>query len=309
MLITQGLLDAIFTNFNLRFQTAFDTAPNWYQQLATEVPSSTLTETYAWMEKLPRMRKWLGEREVKNIAALGYSLTNEDYEATIGVPRNVIADARVGVFNSHVDDLARQAKKWPDDLIVAAMQSTTNLAWDGQYFWDSDHAVDYNDASKGTYANLYTSKPLNAANFNTVRYSMRLLNGSDGKPLGIRPNLLIVPPQLEQTARQIVQMDYVAPGTALGMNAANVMQQNPLKGTAELLVIDELGNEADTWYLMDTTKAIKPFIFQLREAVHLEALTNMTDENVFWRKEYIYGVAARGCAGYTLPFLAARVTA
>lgn len=54
------------------------------------------------------------------------------------------------------------------------------------------------------------------------------------------------------------------------------------------------------WFLLDTTKAIKPFVFQKRRDYKMTALTRDEDENVFMRKEYIYGVDARVNAGFGL---------
>jgi phage major head subunit gpT-like protein len=54
------------------------------------------------------------------------------------------------------------------------------------------------------------------------------------------------------------------------------------------------------WYLLDGSRALKPLVFQKREPYSFQSLTNMNDENVFMRNEYIYGVRARANAGYGL---------
>ncbi len=52
------------------------------------------------------------------------------------------------------------------------------------------------------------------------------------------------------------------------------------------------------WFLIDTSRSIKPFIFQERSPYELTNLVNPTDENVFMRDEYLYGVRARANAGF-----------
>ena len=52
------------------------------------------------------------------------------------------------------------------------------------------------------------------------------------------------------------------------------------------------------WFLLDTSKLIKPFVFQKRRDYKLTSLVKEEDPNVFMRKEYIYGVDARVNAGY-----------
>jgi phage major head subunit gpT-like protein len=54
------------------------------------------------------------------------------------------------------------------------------------------------------------------------------------------------------------------------------------------------------WYLIDTSKAIKPFIFQQRKAPEFVQQVNRDADDVFMRGEYKYGVEARGNAGYGL---------
>lgn len=52
------------------------------------------------------------------------------------------------------------------------------------------------------------------------------------------------------------------------------------------------------WYLMDTTRFIKPLIYQERQSPQFVAMDSITDENVFMRKEYRYGVDYRGNVGF-----------
>ncbi len=52
------------------------------------------------------------------------------------------------------------------------------------------------------------------------------------------------------------------------------------------------------WFLMDTTRALKPLIFQNREAFDLVALDNPDDPNVFNRNAFVYGSTGRCNAGF-----------
>ena len=54
------------------------------------------------------------------------------------------------------------------------------------------------------------------------------------------------------------------------------------------------------WYLLDTTRGVKPIIWQERLPYKLQALDKDSDENVFFLDEYIYGVRARCNAGFGL---------
>lgn len=53
------------------------------------------------------------------------------------------------------------------------------------------------------------------------------------------------------------------------------------------------------WFLLDTSRSIKPLIFQDRKKPVLTTLTAETDESVFLRNEYRYGVHARCNVGFS----------
>ena len=60
------------------------------------------------------------------------------------------------------------------------------------------------------------------------------------------------------------------------------------------------GGSGTPWYLLDTTRMIRPLILQKRKPYNFVAKTAETDDNVFDRKEYVWGVDARLNVGYGL---------
>ena len=69
---------------------------------------------------------------------------------------------------------------------------------------------------------------------------------------------------------------------------------------SETSVSNHGGGAGTAWYLLDTTRAIRPFIFQDREKAKLVAKDKPEDDNVFMRDEFLYGVAMRCAAGFGL---------
>lgn len=67
---------------------------------------------------------------------------------------------------------------------------------------------------------------LNAANYAIARAAIQNMKGDGGRPLGLVPNLLVVPPSLESAGRQILNSEYGTGGIT-----------NEWRGTAELLVV------------------------------------------------------------------------
>lgn len=87
----------------------------------------------------------------------------------------------------------------------------------GYGFWQLAHASD---------------KALTAANLKAVITAMETQTGDHGRPLGISPNLLVVPKALRFTAGRLLKADLV--------NDAGVQVSNDLAGALDLLVADWL---------------------------------------------------------------------
>lgn len=79
----------------------------------------------------------------------------------------------------------------------------------------------------GFWQFAYGSKQtLNATNYAAARSAIMGMKGDYGRPLGLMPNLLVVPPALESAARKLLNSEYAAGG-----------ETNEWKGTAELLIV------------------------------------------------------------------------
>ena len=60
------------------------------------------------------------------------------------------------------------------------------------------------------------------------------------------------------------------------------------------------GGAGTAWYLLDTSRAVKPIIWQPREDYEFVALTRPDDAHVFVLDQFLYGVRARVNAGFGL---------
>lgn len=70
---------------------------------------------------------------------------------------------------------------------------------------------------------------------------------------------------------------------------------------ADVSVSNSQGGAGEAWFLLDTSKAIKPIIYQERMPLDtLVSKTEPTDDNVFFKKEYIYGSDGRCNVGFGL---------
>lgn len=289
MQITPNAIRSLDKGFSRIFQSAYGEAPEWGSRIATTVPSSHSEQVYGWMKRMLAMREWLGPRVIDNLEAEAYTIRNKTFEKTFGVPVNDIEDDNLGVYSIKMQELGRIARKWPDQQLKTVLQDgTSGTGFDGVAFFGSTHALN----PAGNQSNNFTGTALTLENYATTREAMMSYTGEDGEPLGVMPNLLIVPPQLDLQARRIINGDLI--GNAGGTAA----ESNVLRGSADVLVIPELANQATTWYLADVSGALKPLIWQLRQAPTLTSKTDLDDDNVFHHDQYLWGAKARGAPGY-----------
>ena len=71
------------------------------------------------------------------------------------------------------------------------------------------------------------------------------------------------------------------------------------EGTASSVSNLQAGSSTP-WFLLDTSRGIKPLIWQERESYEFQSMTDPGNEYVFKNDEYLYGVRARVNAGYGL---------
>lgn len=293
MLITKTAIANLQTTFSMLYGAAWAETPIWSPNIATTIPSSTKTNTYGWMQRILQMREWVGARQFQNLNTHSFVVENKDWELTVKVPRNDFEDDNLGVWAPLMSEMGRQGRKLPDILVQGALEAggaASSLGFDGVPFFSAAHPLN----PAGVQSNAF-SLALTGPNFDTVRTAMVSYRGEDSLPMGVNPGLIVVPPQLETTAKTILIADTVATGGT-----------NVQRGDAKILVVPELSGSATQWYLADVSKAIKPLIYQLREAVRLIALTNVDDANVFFHKEFIWGQDGRAVASYGPWFLMAR---
>ncbi len=299
--LTPQNLQIFFTGLSIQWEEGYKLPEPWYEQIAMSVPSDTELETYAWMDRIPKMRQWVGPRTIQNAPLRSRSIANLDWELTESIPRNKFLDDKLGLYAPIAKNMGWQAKKLHDQQLVTLIQSNP-VGFDNVAFFATTHLTNIDDAASTTQSNLLTLA-LTPSNFSAARAKMRSWKGRDGQPFGSRGSLLVVPPSLEEAGRNLLFGDMIAPALFGGQTQVGG-QTNILKGAANLLVIDELENDPTAWYLLDNSGMIKPFVVQKRQEANFVYLNNPTDPNVFWRKEFIFGTDSRSNYDVSLWFKA-----
>ena len=305
--INATALNRTFQNLRTDFKDSYEAEQRLWQAFGMEVPSSARSNLYHWLSDLPQVREWFGARVAKDLANRTWDVPNRDWEITIKLLKNDLDDDMEGAI-SGAQMKAQQAGQefafHEDKLMADTLEAGISArCFDGQFFFDTDHPTDPDDAASTTFDNDL-SGTLTQANFAAARKALMRFKRENGLPVAApRKLLLVVPPDIEDIARTILAAPLTAQGTGVGGGSANIQQTNINQGLAELQVNPYLASTS-RWYLLNVGQKVKPLLFQRRQAVNLVRKDQATDDNVFQTKEYLYGADARYAASYTFPHLA-----
>jgi len=290
MLVNKSNLTAVFITLKTTFNKAFEAAPTIWEKTTMKVPSGSSQNDYTWLSRFPKMIKWLGSKTVKALKAFTYTVVNDDYEATVEVDRNDIEDDSLGIYAPMAKEAGFSSKQLPDEIDAELKNDAfTNLCFDGQYFYDTDHVVAGASVSnKGTAALSAATTALAAASYGAGRIAIMGFKDDEGRPLGLIPDVLEVGPALEAPAKLLCEGDKLTDESP-----------NPWKGTATVMVNPRITSTTQ-WMLHVTNRPLKPYIYQERKAPTFVQQTNPDTEDVFMRKKFKFGAEARAAGGYGL---------
>lgn len=307
MIINAENLASLNQGLNMQFREGLNApVPMDETRIATVLNSTTDIENYPMTAFLDTIRKWAGPRQMGNLVAKNLQVSNEDYEATIGIPANSIKDDRIGIYSQVAQGKGRQCRAlWPKLAILALCQ---NGKWlDGADFFGTTRKF-----GKATISNKATAA-LSESTLNAGILAMQSYCTYDGEPLEITPDLLVVGPKNRTNAFDLLKAQNKI--SIAGTNTAAAAVPNANAGLLEYIVHPRLvGDYDDYWFLLCTMGVVKPVLVQKREEGPLIGLDKPTDSNVFFGTTggeqvvpggiYVYGTHYRGAAALTLPQLA-----
>jgi len=160
MIIKSSVLQGIRTALRSDFQGGFEGVTPNYSKLAMVVPSSTASNTYGWLGSMPSVREWIGDRVVNDLKEHAYTITNKEYELTVGVKRTDIEDDNLGVYTPLMAEMGRAMAAHPGEMVFDLLsKGFTTTCYDGQYFFDTDHPVNASHDGTGAVTTVSNIQP------------------------------------------------------------------------------------------------------------------------------------------------------
>lgn len=289
MLINTANLQALFTTYKTIFNKAYSAVTPQYQNVAIDVNSTALVEVHGWIDEMPAMREWKGDRIIHGMKAEEWSIKNRPFELTVSVPRRNIEADSYGLYAPRFQMLGGSGAAYPDVLVFGLLPAGfTNKCFDGQNFYSANHRFGSN----------LLADVLSTTSFEKAVATLLSWKKKDESPFfdGSEQFTLVVGPQLRGAARRIVEAKMIV------ADSGNAAIDNLNEGFAKLVVTPQITSPTQ-WYISVDKWGFKPLIFQARKRPQFVGLENPTDPNVFMRGEFVYGIDADWNASYTLPWL------
>jgi phage major head subunit gpT-like protein len=237
------------------------------QEIFGQQSSTKMNEHYEGMGALPKVPVFDGTVPYHDFAA-GYKTTIKNYEFALGmvVQRALIDDEMYGVINRRATGLGQTFGNTVEadaaDLFINAftdngtnrMGASTNGA-DGVALLSTAHPRSPIDS--GTTDSNEGTLDLNVPNVDTARQAMANFTDDVGELLGIEADTVLVPTELERTARQIFGRQAIwEPGSA-------EFNSNMFAGGMRVVVWNRL-TDSNAWFLINTAQMMEHLIFQWR---------------------------------------------
>lgn len=167
MIVNSQTLSALFVSLKTQFEQGLNSAPSEWDKVATLVPSVSKSNVYSWMGKFPKLREWVGDKQIKNLETFAYTIPNKDWEATVEVDRNDLDDDNLGIYSPVTQMAGYSARTFVDENVFPLLtDGFTNKCYDGKAFFAVDHPVagasasNYGSGSGTPWYLIDASKPI-----------------------------------------------------------------------------------------------------------------------------------------------------
>ncbi len=114
--------------------------PSWVDGISMPFMSDKASEKYAWLGQSPAMREFIGGLQAKGFTEYDLEIFNKEFEATLEPTNKDLRRDKTGQLMIRINELAQRTNShWPSLLSALILTAESGLAYDGQYFFDTDH--------------------------------------------------------------------------------------------------------------------------------------------------------------------------
>lgn len=252
----------------------------WTQNV--DLPDFRVRNEVGFKGSSGRLRKVKEKGEKKNIefGENGESWKLESYGEEFFLTREMIINDDLGVFTGIVNEFGAMAKRTANGLVYDLLQARGDFA--------NYKMADGNGIFTAGHANVSASgAALASATLTAARTAMRRQKDGD-KSLNINPKYLIVSPENETIAKQLLSSEADVAASQSGV-------ANPHKGGYELIIESEL--LANPWYLAAARRTIKTGTLQGTNGIPIVQQNNSSLSGTKFECVFDFGLFAEDHKG------------
>jgi phage major head subunit gpT-like protein len=244
-MITSGQLNLLRVGLTEILMREFE-KPNIFGQIYEIDNSNKEYEEYQHIVGLPALPEWDADgAELPFMSATnGYKVlfVHKDYGYAWAISKRLMRGDQYQVVAGRLTRTAVRAAQNTIELLTTAFYATNPTWVDGKQLFATDHPYE-----GGTYNNKITAPLTDTSLQEALRWFRRAVDWR-GNPIMIEPAVLMVPPELEVTAKVLVgSMAYPTTSSSSPVQA-NAGTFNPFKGTLDVVVNPYLVDTND-WFV------------------------------------------------------------
>lgn len=280
----------LLAGIRTEFMKGYDSYNPIYTDVTMEVKSDKAIEDYAWLGSTPKMREFLDTLVLEGRSEYAFQIRNKLYTSGLSIDVSALEDNQYSQYMMTSQMMGEEARK-NYDAVLAELIEGNGLCYDGQNFFDTDHA----EGDSGTQINTYNGATY-ALDVDAVKELLQAMMGfkdDNGRPINVMPTHIMVPTSLAFSASEIFD----------NKNESNLTKEEAvLKGRLKVVVNPYLTNNATAansqYYILAAGGVKKPFVFQNRVPADVVSSETSKDYEAMMNERYIYKARARFNMGF-----------
>lgn len=260
-LLRAGISEVFFDEFQ---------KPSFYEKVFNVRNSNQEYEEYLHIAGLPNLMEWNSDGGelpiVEPIQGHKILFVHKDYGYMWSLSKRLLRGTQYPRISADLSRNAGQAALHTVEALATSVfaMGFTQQGYDGANLFGAHPLLD------GSTFNNLMNTALAPSSLGDAIVRFRRMKNHRGQPIVIEPKYLIVPPELERVAKEIVN------STVVPVN--NAFYDNVLKGIVEVIVNPYLTDPND-WFLVSDKSAHKLFLFW-REKPNINVETDFRTQGV-----------------------------
>lgn len=286
--VDASLLHEVHLTFAGYLFNALGQNPRWSTQvpIANDLPTAGNEAKAKMASRAYGVHEWVDERHKAKIEHFDHTVEVKRWANAISLKLDDLDDEQLnlGQYNMLIsemaDDFDEHKHSLFTDLITGGFAGSIGLAYDGQFFFDTDHPL----PDGTTQSNKGTNAFVDESDLYEGILAMEQLKKPNGLNANIVPTHGLFPVALRAKVEAALDREYDTNGAT-----------NPVYKRITPIFDPRLDAvSATAWFLIDASKALKPFFWAPRKQV----TPQRDDSDVFETGVMHWGAYARYNASY-----------